>query len=81
MKIINEVKLRYKGSNGQLWFLALDLHDLTTVKKSAEIFLHRETRLDVLWNNAGVMIPPPGSKTIQARRVNQHSKLLLMLSI
>jgi retinol dehydrogenase-12 len=27
--------------------------------------LKREKRLDVLWNNAGVMVPPQGSKTKQ----------------
>lgn len=46
-------------------FLHLDLDDLTTIKKSAEEFLSKETKLDVLWNNAGVMIPPQGSKTKQ----------------
>jgi retinol dehydrogenase 12 len=41
------------------------LDDLTTIKASAEEFLAKETRLDVLWNNAGVMLPPQGSKTKQ----------------
>jgi retinol dehydrogenase-12 len=27
--------------------------------------LSKEKKLDVLWNNAGVMIPPQGSKTAQ----------------
>jgi NAD(P)-dependent dehydrogenase (short-subunit alcohol dehydrogenase family) len=48
-----------------LVFLHLDLDDLTTIKKSAEEFLSKEKKLDVLWNNAGVMIPPQGSKTKQ----------------
>ena len=46
-------------------FLELDLADLTTIKASAEKFLSKETKLDVLFNNAGVMCPPQGSKTPQ----------------
>jgi retinol dehydrogenase-12 len=38
---------------------------LTTIKKSASEFLSKESKLDVLWNNAGVMVPPQGSKTKQ----------------
>ena len=38
---------------------------MATIKKSAEEFLSKEKKLDVLWNNAGVMIPPQGSKTKQ----------------
>jgi NAD(P)-dependent dehydrogenase (short-subunit alcohol dehydrogenase family) len=36
-----------------LKFLHFDLNDLTTVKKAAETFAQEESRLDVLWNNAG----------------------------
>lgn len=52
-------------SKGSLNFLHLDLDDLETVKASAEAFLRDNDRLDILWNNAGVMIPPQGSKTKQ----------------
>lgn len=52
-------------SKGELRFLHLDLDDLATVKTSAETFLKENDRLDVLWNNAAVMIPPQGSKTKQ----------------
>ncbi|KAM0263216.1 hypothetical protein ACHAQJ_001371 [Trichoderma viride] len=62
---IADIKAAFPESNGELIFLYLDLNDLATVKKSAEDFLSKETRLDVLWNNAGVMIPPQGSKTKQ----------------
>lgn len=45
-------------STGRLEFLHLDLGDLTTVKPAAESFLARESKLNVLFNNAGVMLPP-----------------------
>lgn len=45
----------------------VDLGDLTTIKPAAEEFTRREQRLDVLWNNAGVMEPPKGSVTAQVR--------------
>jgi retinol dehydrogenase 12 len=48
-----------------LEFLHLDLANLTTIKASANEFLSKEKRLDVLFNNAGVMNPPQGSKTEQ----------------
>lgn len=46
-------------------FLFLDLDDLTGIRKPAEQFMSREQRLDVLWNNAGVALPPDGSKNKQ----------------
>ncbi len=38
---------------GELRFLYLDLADLSTIKTSANAFKARESKLDVLWNNAG----------------------------
>jgi NAD(P)-dependent dehydrogenase (short-subunit alcohol dehydrogenase family) len=64
-KAIAEIKAQVPVSKGELIFLSLDLDDLASVKKTAENFLANETRLDVLWNNAGVMVPPQGSKTKQ----------------
>ncbi|KAF8883529.1 NAD-P-binding protein [Infundibulicybe gibba] len=46
-------------------FLKLDLADLDSVKAAAEEFLKAETRLDVLYNSGGVMIPPIGDVTKQ----------------
>lgn len=62
---IDEIKQKHPKSSGELVFLRLDLNDLTGIKASAEEFLNKESKLDVLWNNAGVMIPPQGSKTAQ----------------
>ncbi|KAH8676576.1 short-chain dehydrogenase [Tricladium varicosporioides] len=64
-KVIDEIKKAHPSSRGQMIFLKLQLDDLTTIKASAQEFLAQETRLDVLWNNAGVMVPPQGSKTVQ----------------
>ncbi|KAF8479916.1 NAD-P-binding protein [Gautieria morchelliformis] len=45
--------------------LHLDLADLHSVKKAAEEFLSKEERLDILFNNAAVMAPPPDLLTVQ----------------
>ncbi|KAJ3549262.1 hypothetical protein NM208_g590 [Fusarium decemcellulare] len=60
-------KLRHDHpeSKGRLSFLGLDLGDLTTIKPAVVEFLAKENRLDVLWDNAGVMVPPAGSRTVQ----------------
>ncbi|KAI0164272.1 retinol dehydrogenase 12 [Hypoxylon sp. FL1284] len=64
-KTIKEIRHKNPDSTGTLVFFPLDLDDLSTVKNSAEWFLKREERLNVLWNNAGVMIPPKGTTTKQ----------------
>lgn len=62
---ISGIKTRVTNSKGSLIFLHLDLDGLTTIKSSADAFLRDNDRLDILWNNAGVMMPPQGSKTKQ----------------
>jgi NAD(P)-dependent dehydrogenase (short-subunit alcohol dehydrogenase family) len=46
-------------------YLHLDLNHQEGIKPSVEEFQSKEKMLDVLWNNAGVMWPPQGSKTKQ----------------
>ncbi|KAJ7205155.1 hypothetical protein B0H12DRAFT_458628 [Mycena haematopus] len=46
-------------------FLQLDLADLPSVRRAAETFLAQETRLDILFNNGGVMISPVEQLTAQ----------------
>ncbi|KAF8195273.1 hypothetical protein K438DRAFT_1673984 [Mycena galopus ATCC 62051] len=46
-------------------FLQLDLADLPSVRRAAETFLAQEERLDILFNNGGVMISPPDQLTAQ----------------
>jgi NAD(P)-dependent dehydrogenase (short-subunit alcohol dehydrogenase family) len=62
---IAEIKKLHPKSKGEILFLSLVLDDLTTIKASVEKFLAQESRLDVVWNNAGVMHPPEGSRTAQ----------------
>ncbi|KAJ4178350.1 short-chain alcohol dehydrogenase [Fusarium falciforme] len=62
---IETIKQQHPSSSGVLKLLKLDLADLTTIGTSAKQFLGAETRLDLLFNNAGVMTPPEGSKTKQ----------------
>lgn len=65
LKAINDIKTTVPNSEGQLVYLHLDLADLATIKPSAEEFLRKEKRLNVLFNNAGVGFPAAGSKTKQ----------------
>ncbi|KAJ7154081.1 NAD(P)-binding protein [Mycena filopes] len=46
-------------------FLSVDLADLQSIKRGAEEFLKKESRLDVLFNNGGVMEPPIEQLTAQ----------------
>jgi retinol dehydrogenase-12 len=62
---ISWIQSSHAESTGALHFLRLDLNDLEGIKDSANDFLSKEKRLDVLFNNAGVMIPPKGSVTKQ----------------
>ncbi|GAP87685.1 putative short-chain dehydrogenase [Rosellinia necatrix] len=62
---VASIKEAHPSSRGRLELLQLDLSDLSTIKASAEAFLAKEERLDVLFNNAGVMFPPDGSETAQ----------------
>ncbi|CAG8955422.1 hypothetical protein HYFRA_00010287 [Hymenoscyphus fraxineus] len=54
-------------NRGSIHFLHLDLNDLISVKKAAETFFQQESRLDILWNNAGsgAHIIPFGARTVQ----------------
>lgn len=57
------------GGPGQLHFLPLDLADLRTVPAAVSAFAKKETRLDALFNNAGVSLHPPGSATAQGHEL------------
>lgn len=73
---IRQIKDQHPSSSGHLHFLLLDLNDLTTIKPAAENFMSRETRLDVLVNNAGVMFPPKDTRTKQGHDLQFGTNLL-----
>lgn len=62
---IKGIREAHATSNGGIDFLELDLADLATIKPAVEDFLKKESRLDVLTLNAGVMFPPIGSLSAQ----------------
>ena len=67
---MKEIRDSYRSSSGEVRFLHLDLDDLESVRDSAAAFAGQESRLHVLWNNAGVSNVPSGSKTKQG--IEQH---------
>jgi retinol dehydrogenase-12 len=75
-----------QATTGKLRTMFIDLADLATVKPAAEAFLKAETRLDVLFHNAGVMTPPAGSKdslvsfeNLDDNRHDQNAKEYLLV--
>ena len=61
---------------GQLEYLSLDLQDLTTIKPAVQSFKDKEAQLDVLWNNAGVSLPPLGSVSEQGHELQLATNCL-----
>ncbi|KAI1459644.1 NAD(P)-binding protein [Annulohypoxylon moriforme] len=62
---IDKIKKQCPGSHGRIEALVLNLANLGTIKSGVERFLSKEQRLDVLFNNAGVMGTGPDEKTTQ----------------
>jgi len=52
-------RMRAISDGGELVYAHLDLASLSSVKEFADKIIDSESRLDLLVNNAGVMIPPP----------------------
>lgn len=58
----DEIRRAHPGANVEV--MRLDLSDLDSVRQFAEAFRAKHSRLDLLINNAGIMVPPYG-KTAQ----------------
>ena len=55
--------------SGSLHCLFLELSDLGSIKTTVQAFQAKETHLHVLFNNAGVSLPPAGSKSAQGHEL------------
>ncbi|KAK3934317.1 hypothetical protein QBC46DRAFT_462691 [Diplogelasinospora grovesii] len=64
-KAIQDIQAAVPSGGGALDFLLLELDDLSSIKASVEAFKAKESKLHVLWNNAGVSQPPAGSVSKQ----------------
>ncbi|OKL55689.1 hypothetical protein UA08_09000 [Talaromyces atroroseus] len=62
---IEAIQRAVPQTEGTLDFLHLVLDDLTSIKDTVAAFQDKESRLDVLFNNAGVSQPPLGSVSKQ----------------
>ena len=53
---ISKIKALFPTSPGELVFLSVHLDDLTTIEPAVEAFTAKESKLNVLFNNAGVSL-------------------------
>ena len=63
-------------SAGRLEFVPIHLSDLRSVKSAAATFLAAGSRLDILWNNAGVAFVPPDLRTPQNHDLTYGTNVL-----
>ena len=73
---ISKIKSLSPSSPGELIFLQLSLDDLTTIKPAVEAFTAKESKLDILFNNAGVSLPPRGSVSAQGHELQMATNCL-----
>ena len=73
---ISKIKALFPTSPGELVFLSMHLDDLTTIKPAVEAFTATESNLDVLFNNAGVSLPPLGSVSAQGHKLQMATNCL-----
>ncbi|KAF4956081.1 hypothetical protein FGADI_4106 [Fusarium gaditjirri] len=73
---IKQLKEQYPDANGSLSFLKIALDDLDSIKVAAEDFKLRESRLDILFNNAGVSNPPAGSVSAQGYELSMATNAI-----
>ena len=73
---ISKITARPATTPGELNFLLLSLDDLTTIKPAVEALIAKESRLDVLFKNAGISLPPPGSVSAQGHELQMATNCL-----
>ncbi|XXH01250.1 hypothetical protein Hte_007604 [Hypoxylon texense] len=75
-KAIEDIRAATPSSRGALEFLQLELDDLNSVKESVQEFRTKESKLHVLWNNAGICWPPLGSVSKQGTELQLATNCL-----
>lgn len=73
---MEKIKARPAISPGEIHFLYISLDDLATIKPAVQSFQASESRLDVLFNNAGVSNPPSGSLSAQGYELQMATNCL-----
>lgn len=73
---IGKIKALSPTSPGELVFLSVHLDDLASIKPAVEAFTEVESKLDVLFNNAGVSCPPLGSISAQGHELQMAMNCL-----
>ncbi|KUI56181.1 hypothetical protein VP1G_03511 [Cytospora mali] len=64
-KAIQDLRASVLSTGGSIEYLHLELDNLASMKSSVEEFKAKESKLHVLWNNAGISQPPLGSVSKQ----------------
>lgn len=75
-KAIKDLKATAPADAGVLEFLHVDMSDLEAVSAAAEEFKSKETKLDVLFQNAGVSMSASGSKSKQGHELMMATNVL-----
>ncbi|KAG9697835.1 hypothetical protein KCU95_g3346, partial [Aureobasidium melanogenum] len=75
---ISDIEAAWPNSKGTLRFQHLDLADLSGIKRSAEAIMSRESKIHVLFNNAGVQaLNPDGpTKTAQGHEIHMGVNII-----
>ncbi|KAH7411201.1 hypothetical protein BKA64DRAFT_662916 [Cadophora sp. MPI-SDFR-AT-0126] len=73
---ISDIEALHASSTGKVLGLHLDLGDLTTVPTCVSAFLAQESRLDVLFNNAGISQEPYGTVSKQGHEIHMATNCL-----
>lgn len=73
---IESIKSTFPESSGTIRSLIIDLSDLASISACVSSFLVQESRLDVLFNNAGVSRRPAGSTSAQGHEIHMATNCL-----